>query len=125
MIVEVEQPVHGSLRNTETARQFGLSQAGGVESHIELGLCCIKCGEANHAMLPSARLARARHVLALPDQLSNHRANCIRGHLFGFAQSITLSDTPIEVGEPDEEAALFGWLENRGVFHTTAPLSLV
>src|ERR1019366_7960209 len=93
MVVEVEQPVDGSLRNAETARQFGLSQARGMEGHIELSLCCVKRGQANHAMLPSTRLTGTRHHFALPDQLSNHGANFVCG------------------------------LENRGVFHAIAPLS--
>src|ERR1035437_7803614 len=121
MVVEVEQPVDGSLRNAETARQFGLSQATGMEGHIELSLCCVKRGQANHAMLPAARLTGTRHHFALPDQLSSHGANCIRGHLLSFTQRVSLSDSPIEVREPDEETALFGGLENRGVFHATAP----
>src|ERR1017187_7586202 len=121
MVVEVEQPVYGGLRNAETARQFGLSQARGMEGHIELSLCCVKCGEANHAMFPAARLTGTRHHFALPDQISNHGANCIRGHLLGFVPRVSLSDSPIEVREPDEEAALFGGLENRGGFHDPAP----
>src|ERR1035438_7274470 len=121
MVIEIEQPVDGSLRNAETARKFGLSQARGMEGHIELSLCCVKCGEANHAMLPAARLTGTRHHFALPDQLSNHGANCIRRHLLGFVPRVSLSDSPIEVWEPDDEAALFGRLENRGVFHATAP----
>src|ERR1017187_5300552 len=121
MVVEVEQPVDGGLRNAETARQFGLSQARGMEGHIKFSLGCVKRGETNHAMLPAARFTGTRHRLTLPDQLSNHGANCVCGHLLGFAQRVSLGDSPIEVGEPYEEAALFGGLENRGVFHATAP----
>src|ERR1017187_8610481 len=105
MVVEIEQPVYGGLRNAETARQLGLSQARGMEGHIELSLCCAKRGQANHAMLPSTRLTGTRHHFALPDQLSNHGANCIRGHLLGFTQRVSLGDSPIEVGEPYEETA--------------------
>src|ERR1035438_3375053 len=72
------------------------SPAGCLECHIDLSLRCIKRGEANHAMFPAARLTWTRHRFALPDQLSNHGANRIRGHLFGR-------------------------LEDRGVFHATAP----
>src|SRR5450759_334802 len=124
MVIEIEQPVDGSLRNAETARKLGLSQARGLEGNIELGLCCVERGEANHMVLPSARLAGTRHLLALPDQLSDHGANCVLSQVFGFAPGVSLGDAPVEVGEPDDETALFRGLENRGVFHATAPLFL-
>src|ERR1019366_3626900 len=123
MVIEVEQPVDRRLRDAQPARKFGLSYAGGPESHIELRFCPVQGANANHAVLPAARLTGARNLLALPDQLSNHGANRVRSHLPGFLFRVALGHSPTEVGEPDDKATFFGGIENRGVFHAISPLS--
>src|ERR1017187_8509815 len=50
MVVEIEQPVHGRLRNSEPAREFHLLDARSPKCRVQLRLCRVQSSPANHAI---------------------------------------------------------------------------
>jgi hypothetical protein len=107
LMVQAEQAVDIGAGNIETTGQIGFAHAGSQERVIEFDFGGLQARQSDRAALPATELAWSWNRLAMFDVVADDHFQRIQRHFDRLLFGVALRDSPLEVGESNDESAFF------------------